>query len=92
VSPPFLDVVLGAAPERIRYEAVHAEEGGRFLNAVSRYLIVDTEDDAVPTEPPPGFRWVTAGQLTALVRHGHYLSVQARTLLACFRAMPGALA
>lgn len=87
--PPFLDVVLGAAPERIRYEAVHAEEGGRFLNAVSRYLIVDAEDVSLSSGLPPGFRWVTPGQLTALVRHGHYLSVQARTLLACFRATAG---
>ncbi|WP_027659896.1 NDP-hexose 2,3-dehydratase family protein [Salinispora fenicalii] len=85
--PPFLDAVLGAPPERIRFETVHAEEGGRFLNAVSRYLIVDVDDTNTLSDLPPGYRWVTAGQLTTLVRHGHYLNVQARSLLACFRAM-----
>lgn len=83
--PAYLDEVLRAAPERIRYEAVHAEEGGRFLNAISRYLIVDADE----TDPPPGFCWVTPAQLGSLVQHGHYLNVEARTLLACFRTLTG---
>ncbi|MFJ7175235.1 NDP-hexose 2,3-dehydratase family protein [Streptomyces massasporeus] len=82
--PPFLDTVLDARPERIRYEAVHSEEGGRFLNARSRYLLVDADD--VPLAPPPGYTWATPGQLRALTRHGHYLNVEARTLLACVNA------
>ncbi|MFB7834018.1 NDP-hexose 2,3-dehydratase family protein [Streptomyces sp. NPDC056056] len=84
--PPFLDAVLAAAPERIRYEAVHSEEGGRFLNAESRYLLVDADEATLAADPPPGFRWVSEGQLTSLVRHGHYVNVQARTLLACLHA------
>ncbi|MFJ5801111.1 NDP-hexose 2,3-dehydratase family protein [Streptomyces decoyicus] len=78
--PPFLDTVLTAGPGRIRYAAVHSEEGGRFLNAESRYLLVEAADD-MPEELPPGYRWVTPGMLGALVRHGHYLNVQARSLL-----------
>ncbi|MGW9429559.1 NDP-hexose 2,3-dehydratase family protein [Streptomyces decoyicus] len=78
--PPFLDTVLTAGPGRIRYAAVHSEEGGRFLNAESRYLLVEAPDD-MPEELPPGYRWVTPGMLGALVRHGHYLNVQARSLL-----------
>lgn len=87
--PPFLDFVLGADPARIRYEAVHSEEGGRFLNAESRYLLVEAEEadeGDVPAEAPEGYAWVTPGQLTTLVRHGHYVNVQARTLLACLNA------
>lgn len=83
---PFLDAVLSAAPSRVRYEAVHSEEGGRFLNAVSRYLLVEAAEHDVPDEPPPGFAWVTPGQLTSLLRHGHYVNVQARTLIACLDA------
>ncbi|WP_331765269.1 NDP-hexose 2,3-dehydratase family protein (plasmid) [Streptomyces sp. NBC_01384] len=85
--PPFLDLVLGADPARIRYEAVHSEEGGRFLNAESRYLVVEADADQAPLDPPPGYRWVTPAQLTALVRHGHYVNVQGRSLLACLNAM-----
>ncbi|WP_030984725.1 NDP-hexose 2,3-dehydratase family protein [Streptomyces sp. NRRL S-1813] len=78
--PPFLDTVLTAGPGRLRYAAVHSEEGGRFRHAESRYLLVEAADD-MPEELPPGYRWVTPGMLGALVRHGHYLNVQARSLL-----------
>ncbi|MEU9789442.1 NDP-hexose 2,3-dehydratase family protein [Streptomyces sparsogenes] len=82
--PPFLDLVQDAGV-LVRYEAVHSEEGGRFLNAESRTLVVET--DRAPLDPPPGYRWVTPAQLRSLVRHGHYVNVQARTLLACLAAM-----
>ncbi|GAA2622546.1 NDP-hexose 2,3-dehydratase family protein [Streptomyces spororaveus] len=81
--PRFLDAVLAADPGRIRYEAVHSEEGGRFLNAEARYMVVDTD----LTEEPPGYLWVTPGQLSTLVQHSHYVNVQARTLIACLHAI-----
>ncbi|SEG90751.1 oxidase EvaA [Actinacidiphila yanglinensis] len=87
--PPFLDLVLAAPPDRVRYEAVHSEEGGRFLAAQSRYLLVEADEHDAPVQEPPGYRWVTPGQLSWLVRHGHYLNVQARTLLACLNALVG---
>ncbi|MFF9024885.1 NDP-hexose 2,3-dehydratase family protein [Streptomyces eurythermus] len=80
--PPFLDQVLAAGPRRTRYEAVHSEEGGRFLNAESRYLVVEADPGTTP-EPPEDYLWVTPGQLGTLARHARYLNVQARTLLAC---------
>jgi len=80
--PAFLDTVLAAGPGRIAYEAVHSEEGGRFLNAESRYLFVAADEDQAPLDPPPGFQWLTPDQLRALTAHGHYVNVQARTLLA----------
>jgi len=83
----FLSLVLSADPAKIRYAAVHAEEGGRFRNAENRYLVLEVDDADVPLEAPPGYCWVTPGQLTTLVRHGHYVNVQARTLLACVNAM-----
>ncbi|MET9076658.1 NDP-hexose 2,3-dehydratase family protein [Streptomyces sp. NPDC004232] len=85
--PPFLDTVLGADPSRIRYQAIQSEEGGRFLHARSRYLAVDAGAAEAPLDPPPGFFWATPAQLRALTRHGHYLNVQARTLLACLNAV-----
>ena len=75
--------MLDAGPERIRYEAVHSEEGGRFLNAESRYLFVEADETRAPLDAPEGYRWVGVQQLTTLLRHNHYVNVQARTLLAC---------
>ncbi|WP_307843662.1 NDP-hexose 2,3-dehydratase family protein [Streptomyces sp. B15] len=82
--PPFLDAVRTADPSRIRYSALHSEEGGRFLDSVSRYLVVEAEDG----QEPPGFRWMSHGQLAALAQHSHYVNVQARTLLTCLHATP----
>jgi oxidase EvaA len=84
--PPFLDLVLDAPAEQIRYAAIHSEEGGRFLNAESRYLFIETDESQTPLEPPPGYQWATPGQLGALTAHGHYVNVQARTLLSCIDA------
>ncbi|MCQ9131951.1 MULTISPECIES: NDP-hexose 2,3-dehydratase family protein [Streptomyces] len=87
--PPFLDTVLDAPPERVRYSTVHSEEGGRFLDAESRYLIVETDEATTPAEPPPGYHWVTPGQLKWLAAHSRYVNVQARTLLAVLDAAIG---
>ncbi|WP_234322794.1 NDP-hexose 2,3-dehydratase family protein [Streptomyces sp. NRRL S-350] len=80
---PFLDLVRDADPSAIRYDAVHSDEGGRFQHSESRYLVVETDDDQVPLDPPPGYLWLTPGQLNSLVQHQSYVNVQARTLLAC---------
>ncbi|MEV0408892.1 NDP-hexose 2,3-dehydratase family protein [Actinoallomurus sp. NPDC050550] len=80
--PPFLSAALSAAPGRIRYDTVLSEEGGRFLGAESRYMIVEVDGADVPGPMPRDFHWVTPGQMSTLVRHNHYINVQARTLLA----------
>ncbi|MFJ9963085.1 NDP-hexose 2,3-dehydratase family protein [Streptomyces avermitilis] len=79
--PRFLDLVREAAPDRVRYAAVHSEEGGRFLHAQARYLFVEADESQAPNDPPPGYRWCTPGQLTQMLRYGRYVNVQARTLL-----------
>ena len=79
--PPFLDLVRSADPSRIRYSALHSEEGGRFLNAVGRYLVVEATEDQAPLQEPPGFRWVSRDQLAAFARYSHYVAAPARTLL-----------
>ncbi|OLR95310.1 NDP-hexose 2,3-dehydratase family protein [Actinokineospora bangkokensis] len=83
--PPFLDLVLAAAPEDVRFDAVHSEEGGRFYHTRNRYLVVE-----VPPERElehPDFRWLTLDQLAGLLRHSHYLNVQARSLVACLHSL-----
>jgi len=79
--PRFLDMVRNAPPERILYDSVQSEEGGRLLNAENRYLIVEADESQAPLRPPEGYQWVTPSQLGSLLRHGHYVNVQARTLL-----------
>ncbi len=91
LRPPFLDAVLAAEPARIRYDVLHSEEGGRFLNAESRYLFVGADESLAPLRPPPDYCWATPAQLNALVQHSRYVNVQARTLLAVLNSGAAAL-
>jgi oxidase EvaA len=84
--PRYLDVALGAPREAIRFEAELSEEGGRFYHARSRYSIIEV-DDGFPVDCGPDFKWLTLPQLTGLLRHSHYVNVQARTLVAAWRGL-----
>nr|WP_267132751.1 NDP-hexose 2,3-dehydratase family protein [Streptomyces durbertensis] len=82
--PNFLDAVLTARPEQILYDAVQPEEGGRFYRALSRYVVVETDDDPVV---PDDYRWMTVGQLVTLLQHSNYCNIQARSLIACLQSV-----
>ncbi|MFE7133464.1 NDP-hexose 2,3-dehydratase family protein [Streptomyces sp. NPDC057638] len=83
---PFEPEALTDSPGRVLYDARLSEEGGRFHHAVTRYRIVDLGAD-FPLDVPENYRWLTANQLRELVRHGHYVNVEARSLLACLATL-----
>ncbi|WP_367129202.1 NDP-hexose 2,3-dehydratase family protein [Saccharothrix sp. HUAS TT1] len=83
VRPRFLDDVLGST--RIRFDAVLSEEGGRFLGARNRYLVVETDAEVAPDDPE--YRWLTLHQYEELLRHSFYVNIQARSLLLCLRSL-----
>ncbi|NED05567.1 NDP-hexose 2,3-dehydratase, partial [Streptomyces sp. SID6648] len=37
----------------------------------------------------PDFRWMTVRQLVDLLRHSHYVNIQARSLVACLHSLTG---
>ncbi|MCK1798585.1 NDP-hexose 2,3-dehydratase family protein [Streptomyces sp. XM4193] len=82
--PRYAELVETADSRDVLYTAVHSEEGGRFLNAESRcrFVSVDGLGDPELLDPPPEYTWITPGQLGGLVRAGHQVAVQARSLLA----------
>nr|UPI48958.1 NDP-hexose 2,3-dehydratase [Micromonospora sp.] len=73
-------------PGRVRFDTVLSEEGGRFFHARTRYRLIDVGRD-FPLDVPPDHCWLTVRQLMDLVRHKHYLNVEARTLLACTHSL-----
>lgn len=81
-----LEHLLSAPPRRVRYDVVQSEEGGRFLHAQTRYLIVEAPDD-FPLSVPPEYAWISIGQLHALQQHSYYLGIELRTLLFCLSAL-----
>nr|AAK06810.1 putative dNDP-4-keto-6-deoxy-glucose-2,3-dehydratase SimB3 [Streptomyces antibioticus] len=78
--PPYLDLVLAAGPELLRYDAVQSEEGGRFYQADNRYQIIEVGEE-FDIDVAPGFRWMTVEQVTRLLSHSNYLNIQARSML-----------
>ncbi|MFF2848491.1 NDP-hexose 2,3-dehydratase family protein [Streptomyces sp. NPDC058001] len=83
--PRYLDLVLGAPRDRILFDSVQSEEGGRFHHATNRYQLVEVGDE-FPLDVPEEFIWVTEEQLGGLLRHGNYVNIEARTLIAALRA------
>ncbi|WP_051871835.1 NDP-hexose 2,3-dehydratase family protein [Streptomyces sclerotialus] len=69
-----------------RYDHVLSEEGGRFHHALTRYQVIEVNED-FPLDVPPQLCWMTARQLTDLLRHGHYLNIEARSLLTCLLSL-----
>ncbi|MBX7552231.1 NDP-hexose 2,3-dehydratase family protein [Streptomyces sp. NPDC004232] len=82
--PPYLDELLDRRDKAV-YDVLLSEEGGRFLNAQSHYVIVEVEDET-PLESEE-FRWVSLRQVDELLRHSHNVNVQARTLIAALRSL-----
>ncbi|MFI1019109.1 NDP-hexose 2,3-dehydratase family protein [Streptomyces sp. NPDC020965] len=87
--PPFLGEVLSARPEQVRFETILSEEGGRFYHAQNRYIIVESDIDVAP-ELSSEYRWMALHQMVGLLRHSHYVNVQARSLIACLHSLSGA--
>ncbi|MFG2775651.1 NDP-hexose 2,3-dehydratase family protein [Streptomyces sp. NPDC048350] len=86
--PRFLDTVLTAPEENVLFSAVHSEEGGRFLHARNRYVIVEA-DAGLSLADCPDYRWTALHDTAALLRHSHYLNIQARSILACLHGLAG---
>ena len=81
---PYLEYVLTARPDQIRFDTRQSEEGGRFYREQNRNLIVEADDD-FPVECPENYQWMTLNQLLMFVRFNNYLNIQARSLLASLR-------
>lgn len=83
---PFLSEVLAADPARVHFDTVLSEEGGRFFHSQTRYRIVEVGEE-FPIDVPENYEWVTMRQLMDLLRHSHYLNIEARSLLACVHSL-----
>ncbi|TWP50537.1 NDP-hexose 2,3-dehydratase [Lentzea tibetensis] len=86
-QPAFLDHVLTAPKERLLFDTVHSEEGGRFYHAENRYVVVDTGDQ-LPDDVGHDFTWMTLPQLAELARYSNHVNVEARNVLACLIFQP----
>ncbi len=80
-QPPFLDYVLGAPLERVRFSTLQSEEGGRFFREANRNMLIEAGEE-FPLDVPDNFIWMTLRQLKALIQYNNFLNVECRCLLA----------
>ena len=81
---PFESYVVNAKAHQIVYDAVQAEEGGRFYRDDNRNCIVLAEDD-FDLDLPDNFVWLTLYQIHGLLRASNVFNIQARSLIAAIR-------
>ena len=77
---PFLDFVLNASPDMVRYDAMQSEEGGRFFHEQNRNMIIEVGDD-FSIQLPENYTWMTLNQMNTFITFNNYLNIQSRSLL-----------
>jgi oxidase EvaA len=77
---PFLEYVLNAKPNQIRFNALQSEEGGRFYKEQNRNLIIEADED-FDENLPGNYNWMTLAQLKIFLKFNNYLNIQARSLI-----------
>ncbi len=83
VWPEHLATILSSCPGGVRFDVVQSEEGGRLFRTRTRHLVVE----GGYVDPGPAHRWVTLGQMEALVARGHAVNVEARSLMSCIQTL-----
>lgn len=78
---PFLDYVLNAPREKIYFDTLQSEEGGRFYKEQNRNIIVIAGDE-ISIDLPKNYIWITQNQLYTFLKFNNYLNIQARSLIA----------
>lgn len=78
---PFLDYILNIEKDKVIFDNLQSEEGGRFYREQNRNILVIAGDD-FDIDVPDNFLWMTLHQLNLFIKHNNYINIQARNILA----------
>ncbi len=78
---PFLEYVLSVPKEKIVFDTLQSEEGGRFYKEQNRNMIIVAGDE-IEEQLPNRYIWMTLNQLYTFIKFNNYLNIQARSLIA----------
>lgn len=78
---PFLDYVMKAPPDKIIFDTMQSEEGGRFFLEQNRNMLVMAGNE-IQDELPDNYIWMTLNQLQTFIKFNNYVNIQARSLIA----------
>ncbi len=79
-KPAYLDYFLNAKPHEIVIDQIQSEQSSRFLGKRNRNIIIHTEESV---EVLPSHRWMTLGQIKALMHYNNLVNMDTRTVLSC---------
>lgn len=80
--PAYLDYFLNPTTDQLILDQLQSEQGARFLRKRNRNIIVCVEGDVPVGED---FRWLTLGQIKALMRCDNTINMDTRTVLSGLR-------
>jgi oxidase EvaA len=81
-SPAYLNYFLDAQPFQIVVDQIQSEQSSRFHKKRNRNIIVLLEEESdIPVLP--SHRWMTLGQIKALMRFDNLVNMDTRTVISC---------
>lgn len=78
--PVLLDYFINATPEQTLVDQIQSEQSSRFLKKRNRNVILILDE---PIDEPTTHRWMTFGQIKALMRIDNLVNMDTRTVLSC---------
>ncbi len=81
-KPAYLEYFQNAKPNQIILDQLQSEQGARFLRKRNRNIIIRVDDDI---EVGEDFRWLTLGQIKALLRRDNMVNMDTRTVISGLR-------
>lgn len=79
-QPPYLAYFLHAEQHEVIVDQIQSEQSSRFWKKRNRNIIIKVEEDV---EVLPSHRWMTLGQIKALMRYDNLVNMDTRTVLSC---------
>lgn len=81
-KPAYLEYFQNAKPDQIILDQLQSEQGARFLRKRNRNIIIRVNEDIAVGE---NFRWLTLGQIKALMQRDNTVNMDTRTVLSGLR-------
>lgn len=79
-KPAYLDYFVNAKAYRIIADQIQSEQSSRFYKKRNRNIVIEAAGDV---EALPSHRWMTMGQIKALMRQDNLVNMDTRTVLSC---------
>lgn len=83
----YVEYFLGRTRGRVLVDVLQSEQGSWFVGKRNRNIVVEATGRV---EPHDDFRWLTLGEILALLRLPHLVNMDTRTVLSCLPMEPPA--